>query len=96
MGSGRRDRKGIPIIELLKFANDVVAERWFERIRSKIGPTCPDRPSGNHGPLSPLHAVHLHGARKRLSVHTGTVTESSDLGHWAWAVAFCMADTSIK
>ena len=98
-GPGRADRKGITIIELLrKFPDDASAEKWFEGIRWKNGPICPDCGSGNHGhcPSHPSMPYKCKDCRKRFSVRKGTVMQSSKFGYQAWAVAFYMAATNIK
>ena len=98
-GPGWADRKGVTIIELLhEFPDDATAERWFEELRWKNGPTCPDCGSGNHGhgPSHPSMPYTCKDCRKRFSVRKGTIMQSSKLGYQAWAVAFYMAATNIK
>ncbi len=98
-GPGREDRKGLTIIELLrKFPDDATAERWFEELRWKHRPTCPDCHSGNHGhcPSHPSMPYTCKDCRKRFSVRKGTIMQSSNLGYQAWAVAFYMAATNLK
>ncbi len=98
-GPGRADRKGLTIIELLrKFPDDATAERWFEELRWKHRPTCPDCRSGNHGqcPSHPSMPYTCKDCRKRFSVRKGTIMQSSKLGYQTWAVAFYMAATNLK
>ena len=98
-GPGRADRKGLTIMQLLrKLPDHAAAEKWFEGIRWKYGPICPDCGSGHHGqcPSHPSMPYTCKDCRKRFSVRKGTVMQSSKLGYQAWAVAFYMAATNIK
>ena len=81
-GPGRADRKGLTIIELLrKFPDDATAEWWFEELRWKHRPTCPDCRSGNHGhcPSHPSMPYTCKDCRKRFSVRKGTIMQSAIL-----------------
>ena len=97
-GPGRADRKGLTSSELLrKFPDDATAQRWFEELRWKHRPTCPDCRSSNHGhcPSHPSMPYTCKDCRKRFSVRKGTLMQSSKLGYQVWAVAFYMAATNL-
>ena len=77
-----------------------MAERWFAEIRWPNGPRCPycDSEKVQH-PIthkSMTHRCQAQGCRKRFSVKTGTVMESSKIGCQEWAIAVYLYVTSFK
>ena len=79
-------RKGMAPIDLLKmFPDDATAEQWFVETRWSDGPACPHCGSTNvlsgakHKTMP--YRCREKECRKRFSVRTGTVMESSNLGY---------------
>lgn len=100
-GPGKAHRVGLSYVELTKlFPNDQVAERWFAEIRWPDGPHCPycdsDKVQYPITHKSMTHRCQSQGCRKRFSVKTGTVMESSKIGCQEWAIAVYLYVTSLK
>lgn len=100
-GPGKSHRKGIGIRRLLKmFPDDETAERWFTMIRWPHGPACPhcgsiNVQSGASHPTMPYRCRERE-CRKRFSLRTGSVMESSKLGYQTWAIAVHLVGVSLK
>ena len=98
---GKAYRKGLSLVDLLEmFPDDDTAMRWFVETRWPHGPACPH--CGSIRVLSAAaHATMPYrcrekGCRKRFSVRTGTIMESSNLGFQTWALAMFLCVTSLK
>lgn len=83
---GKHFRKGMSLIEtMLIFPDDATAEAWFAKIRWPHRPACPH--CGSTSVLSGTKRATMpyrcreKGCRKRCSVRTGTVMQSSNLGY---------------
>ena len=99
--SGKIFRKGMSLMEIIRmFPNDATAEAWFVKIRWPHGPACPY--CGSTNVLSGAkHATmpfrcREKGCRKRFSVRTGAVMQSSNLDYQVWAMAIYLCLTSLK
>ena len=87
---GKHYRKGITLAELFKkFPDDEAAERWFVGVRWPSGVGCPGCGSENvqGGCKHATMPYRCRGCRKKFSVRTGTVMQSSKLGYQTWALA---------
>ena len=89
------------LIEFMRmFPDDATAEAWFVKVRWPRGPACPYCGSVNvlngakHATM-PYRCREKEG-RKRFSVRTGTVMQSSNLGYQTWAMAIYVCLTSLK
>ena len=108
-GPGRNHRRGITLPELIeRFPDDDTAEQWFAQVRwghpvkpdEPMRPTCPHCGSFNvqqkaKHPSMPYRCRERE-CRKRFSVRTGTVMQSSKLGYQTWALAIYLLTTGIK
>ena len=98
---GKSFRKGISLIEIMEiFPDDTTAEAWFVETRWPEGPPCPHCGS-THVLSGAAHKTMPYrcrekGCRKRFSVKTGTVMESSNIGYQKWAIAIYLYLTSLK
>ena len=98
---GKAFRKGVTLPELFRtFPDDETAEAWFADQRWNGKPTCPycgtdDVLVGAAHKTMPYRCRN-HDCRKRFSVKTGTVMQSSNLGYQTWAVAIYLILTSVK
>lgn len=96
---GRSHRAGISLAELFRmFPDDAAAERWFVEKRWPDGICChycrsENVQTGAKHKTMPLRCRHC---RKRFSVRTGTVMQSSKLAYQTWAVAIYLLTTSLK
>ena len=98
---GKHFRKGMSLIETMRmFPDDATTEAWFVKIRWSHGPACPHCGSTNvlsgakHATMP--YRCREKGCRKRFSVRTGTVMQSSNLGYQIWAMAIYLCLTSLK
>ncbi|MYA43037.1 MAG: IS1595 family transposase [Gemmatimonadetes bacterium] len=96
---GQAQREGITLPELFKmFPNDDAAEAWFVAERWPNEIACPYDGSVNvqTGASHPTMPMRCRDCRKRFSVKTGTVMQSSNLGYQTWAVAIYLLTTNLK
>ena len=96
---GKHYRKGITLAELFKkFPDDEAAERWFAGVRWPSGVGCPRCGSENvqDGCKHATMPYRCRDCRKKFSVRTGTVMQSSKLGYQTWALALYLLNTSLK
>ena len=96
---GRSHRTGISLAELfLTFPDDAAAERWFVEKRWPNGICCHYCGSNSvqTGAKHQTMPFRCRDCRKRFSVRTGTVLQSSKLGYQTWAVAIYLLATSLK
>ncbi len=98
---GRYERKGISLVELFRqFPDDGAAEAWFIKLRWPDGIAC--HYCGNTSVLTGAKhktmpfRCRAKSCRKRFSVRTGTVMESSKLGFQVWAIAIYLMTTNLK
>ena len=98
---GRCDRKGISLVDLFRmFPDDAAAEAWFVKLRGPDGIAChycgstPVLEGAKHKTMP--YRCRTKGCRKRFSVRTGTVMESSKLGFQVWAIAIYLMTTNLK
>ena len=99
---GKSFREGMSIIEMLKmFPDDATAEAWFAELRWPGGAVaCPHCGSMNvqtgvNGKM-PYRCREKECGRKRFSVRSKTVMDSSNLGFQTWAIAMFLLLTSLK
>ncbi len=82
------------------FPNDAAAEAWFVKLRWPDGIAChycgstPVLEGAKHKTMP--YRCRTKGCRKRFSVRTGTVMESSKLGFQVWAIAIYLMTTNLK
>ena len=96
---GRSERDGLTLSELFRlFPDDAAAERWFVELRWPEGPHCPHCGSVNvqDGAAHKTMPYRCRDCRKRFSVRTSSVMESSKLGFQTWAIAIYLLTTSLK
>ena len=96
---GRSHRTGISLAELFRtFHDDTAAERWFVEKRWPNGICCHycGSISVQTGAKHRTMPFRCRDCRKRFSVRTGTVMQSSKLGYQTWAVAIYLLTTSLK
>ena len=96
---GRSHRTGISLAELFRtFPDDATAERWFFEKRWPNGICCHycGSISVQTGAKHQTMPFRCRDCRKRFSVRTGTVLQSSKLGYQTWAVAIYLLTTSLK
>lgn len=96
---GKHHRKGVSLVGIMDmFPNDTAAEQWFAETRWPDDPYCPHCGSFNvqSGAAHKTMPYRCRDCRKRFSVRTGTVMESSKLGHRIWALAIYMMSTNLK
>ena len=97
---GKSHREGMSVAELFAmFPDDATAEAWFAEQRWPDGVHCPFCGSVNVQ-TGAKHAMPYRcrerECRKRFSVKTGTVMQSSNLGFQTWAIATYLALTNLK
>ena len=98
---GRSHRKGISLKKLFQmFPDDATAEAWFVKLRWPNGIAC-HYCGSTHVLTGAKHKTmpyrcRVKGCRKRFSVRTGTVMQSSKLGFQVWAIAIYRMTTSLK
>ena len=80
------------------FPDDADAERWFIEKRWQNGICCHycGSTSVQTGAKHRTMPFRCRDCRKRFSVRTGTVMQSSKLGYQTWAVAIYLLTTSLK
>ena len=96
---GRSHRTGISLAELFRtLHDDTAAERWFVEKRWPNGICCHycGSISVQTGAKHRTMPFRCRDCRKRFSVRTGTVMQSSKLGYQTWAVAIYLLTTSLK
>ena len=96
---GKHYRKGLTLAELFElFPDDAAAERWFAQKRWGDEPYCSHCGSLNvqSGASHKTMPYRCRDCRRRFSVRTGTVMESSNLGYQVWALAIYLLTTSLK
>ena len=98
---GKHFRKGMNLIEITRmFPDDATAEAWFVKTRWPRGPACPHCCStnvlsgANHATMP--YRCREKGCRKRFSVRTGTVMQSSNLGYQICAMAIYLCLTNLN
>lgn len=98
---GKAWRKGMTLVDAIRmFPDDAAAEAWFVERRWPDGPHCPH--CGSTEVLSGAkHATMPYrcrgkACRKRFSVRTKTVMDSSNVGYQKWALALFLFATSLK
>ena len=99
---GKSHREGMSLVEILRmFPDDATAEAWFAELRWPGGAVaCPHCGSmnvqtGAKGKM-PYRCREKECGRKRFSVRTRTVMDSSNLGFQTWAIAMFVLLTSLK
>ena len=96
---GKHYREGITLAELFRrFPDDATAEAFFAGIRWPAGVGCPHCGSVNvqDGCAHKTMPYRCRDCRKKFSVRTATVMQSSKLGYQTWAVAIYLLNTGIK
>ena len=94
-------REGISLVQITRmFPDDATAERWFVSLRWPNGVACPHCGSTNvqtgaKGKMA-FRCREKECGRRRFSVRTGTVMESSNLGFQTWAIAIYLLSSSLK
>ena len=99
VGPGRSDRRGISLAELFRiFPDDAAAERWFVEQRWPNGIACHHCGSVRvqTGAKHKTMPLRCRDCRKRFSVRTGTVMQSSKLGYQVWVIAMYLMSTNLK
>ena len=98
-GPGRAYRKGLTLPELFEmFPNDEAAEKWHIDVRWPKGIRCHECGSKRiqEGASHRTMPLRCRDCRKRFSVRTGTVMESSKLGYQVWTIATYLLTTNLK
>jgi len=87
-----------PSLSARRFPDDATAEAWFIERRWPEGVTCPHCGSCNvqTGAKHKTMPYRCRACRKRFSVKTGTVMQSSKLGYQTWALAGYLMTTGLK
>ena len=96
---GKHFRKGMSWVEVMRvFPDDAAAEAWFVKARWPEGVRCPfcDCDRVQEGTAHKTMPYRCRGCRKRFSVKTGTVMQSSKLGYQIWALAGYIMTTNLK
>ena len=96
---GKGYRAGITLAELFRmFPDDAAAEAWFAEQRWGGEPVCPYCGTFNvqSGAAHKTMPYRCRDCRKRFSVRTDTVMQSSNLGYQTWAIATYLLTTSLK
>lgn len=98
---GKHYRQGMSLIEAMRmFPNDAAAEAWFAEIRWPHGPACPEcgsvRVQSGAAHKTMPYRCRERECRKRFSVRTGTVMQSSNLGYQVWAMGIYLFTTNLK
>ena len=96
---GKFYREGMTLAELFRmFPDDKAAEDWFAGVRWPNGIACPECGSVNvqDGAKHKTMPFRCRDCDKKFSVRTGTVMQSSKLGHQTWAIAIYLLNTGIK
>ena len=96
---GKHFRKGVSLVELIRmFPDNATAEKWIADIRWPDGVYCPECGSLNvqTGAKHKTMPFRCRDCRKRFSVRTGTVMQSSNLGCQIWVLASYLLTTGLK
>ncbi len=96
---GKHFRKGMSLVEVMRvFPDDAAAEAWFIKARWPNGIHCPccGSVSVQTGAAHKTMPYRCRDCRKRFSVKTGTVMQSSKLGFQVWALAGYLMTTGLK
>ena len=98
---GKSNRTGISLLEITRlFPDNETAERWFADNRWSGDISCPHCESTEVQANAPHptmpYRCRAKDCRKRFSVKTGTVMQSSKLGYRIWAIAIYLSLTSLK
>ncbi len=96
---GKHFRKGMSLVEVMRiFPDDATAEAWFVKARWPEGIRCPfcDSDRVQEGCAHKTMPYRCRSCRKRFSVKTGTVMQSSKLGYQTWALAGYIMTTGLK
>lgn len=98
---GRADRDGITLLKLLRmFPNDNAAERWLVKRRWPGRIACVSCDSVNVQKGAKHRTMPFRCREKecgkKFSVRTGTVMESSKMGHQTWVFAIYIVMTNLK
>ena len=98
---GRADRQGITLIELLRmFPTDKAVDRWLVKRRWPNRIACVSCGSVNVQTGAKHRTMPYRCCEKecgkKFSVRTGTVMESSKMGHQTWVFAIYITMTSLK
>ena len=96
---GRHYRKGLSLKALFRlFPDDATAERWFVETRWPSGVACHYCGSTSvlTGAQHKTMPYRCRDCRKRFSVRTGTVMQSSKLGFQTWVIAIYLITTNLK
>ena len=96
---GKSHREGISFKKLMRlFPDNATAEAWFAKERWPNGVNCPHCGSFNvqSGATTQPYRCREKECRKRFSVKTGTVMQSSNLDYQTWAIALYLALTNLK
>ena len=96
---GKHYRKGITLVELFKmFPDDETAEQWFIDVRWQDGITCPSCDSTNVFTRAQHQSMpfRCNDCKKRFSVKTDSIMQSSKLGYQKWAIAMYLVTTNLK
>lgn len=99
--SGRSDRRGITLIEILRmFLTGKAAKRWLVKSRRPDEIACVECGSVNVQKVAKRRTMPFRcrekERQKKFSVRTGTVIESSKKGHQTWVFAIYIMMTSLK
>ena len=98
-GPGRANRAGISLAKLFSmFPDDAAAHDWLCSERWPDGVACCYCGSENvqTGAKHKSMPFRCRDCRKRFSVRTGTVMQSSKLGHRTWVIAIYLLTTNLK
>ena len=96
---GQAHRDGITLVDLIRmFPDDATAEAFFADERWPNGVACPrcGSVSVQSGAAHKTMPYRCRDCRKRFSVKTGTVMDSSNLGYQTWALASYLLTTNLK
>lgn len=96
---GKHYRKGITLVELFNmFPDDETAEQWFIQVRWPDGITCPSCDSRNVFTKASHKTMpyRCNDCKKRFSVKTDSIMQSSKLGYQKWAIAMYLVTTNLK
>ena len=96
---GKHFRKGMSLVEVMRvFPDDATAEAWFIKARWPNGVHCPCCGSVKvqSGAAHKTMPYRCRDCRKRFSVKTGTIMQSSKLGYQIWALAGYLMTTGLK
>ncbi|MCY3789099.1 MAG: IS1595 family transposase [Gemmatimonadetes bacterium] len=99
---GKFYREGISLIEIMDlFPDDSTAEAWFAELRWPDGNVCCPHCGSLNVQTGAAHKMpyrcrEKECGRRRFSVRTGTVMDSSNLGFRTWALAIFLLLTSLK